>query len=214
MGVGSRAERANGFRAGGKCLQSFWQCFVPLFVAVDAIGVLPMFVALTEGFDMERARLVVLQSVATALLVILAFLAFGPVILRYLGVTPEDFMIAGGALLFAISLSDLLTGQKKLRRVDPESVGAVPIGVPLIAGPATLTTCLLLADMHGKLATGTAAAANVLIAGAVFAFSQPLTRLLGRLASKTLSKIASLLLAAIAVMLMRQGIVGLMEISR
>jgi len=188
-------------------VKDFWRAFVPLFVAVDAVGVLPLFLALTEGLDARARRPVILQSVATAALVALGFLAVGPVLLRFLGVTIPDFMIAGGLLLSAISLSDLLTGAKRQRQADPESMGPVPIGVPLITGPAVLTTCLVLADRFGKGVTAGAVAANVVLAGVVFWFAEPIQRALGRTGSRTVSKVAGLLLAAIAVMLIRRGIV-------
>jgi len=187
-------------------MKAFWLCFVPLFVAVDAVGVLPLFLSLTEGMDRARLRIVIVQSVITASTVALVFLAFGPVLLRFLGITVADFMIAGGILLLAISLSDLLTGEKKQRHTDLESLGAVPIGVPLISGPAVLTTCLLLAGIHGRLLTAAAVVANIALAGLVFVFSESITRAIGRTGAKTLSKVASLLLAAIAVMLVRKGI--------
>ena len=80
---------------------------------MDTIGVLPLFVSLTEGMDKTRLRTVIWQSVITASIVALAFLAFGPIIMKFLGVTLPDFMIAGGILLLAISLNDPLTGEKK-----------------------------------------------------------------------------------------------------
>lgn len=187
-------------------MDSFWLCFVPLFVAVDAIGVLPMFVSLTEGVDKAKSRTIVYQSVITAAAVALAFLAFGPLLLRFLGVTVPDFMIAGGILLIVVSLSDLLTGEKTRRMADPDSLGAVPIGVPLITGPAVLTTCILLAGMYGRLITATAVVVNVVIAGLIFLLAQPITQVLGQTGTKIVSKIASLLLTAIAVMLIRRGI--------
>lgn len=194
-------------------MNEFWVCFVPLFVAVDAIGILPIFMTLTEGMDKARLRIVIVQSVITAAVVALVFLAFGPVLLSFLGITVPDFMIAGGILLLAISLSDLLTGEKRQRQTDPESLGAVPIGVPLITGPAVLTTCILLAGLHGKILTSVAALINIALAGIVFEFSKSITHALGRAGSRTVSKIASLLLAAIAVMLIRKGIVGIMTAS-
>jgi multiple antibiotic resistance protein len=195
-------------------MSAFWLCFVPLFVAVDAVGVLPMFIALTEEIDPARRRAVVAQSVATAAVVALAFLAFGPLLLRFLGITVPDFMIAGGILLLAISLGDLLTGEKRQRQADPESLGAVPIGVPLITGPAVLTTCLLLAGLHGRALTAAALVVNIALAGLVFSFARPLTRVLGRTGTKTISKVASLLLAAIAVMLVRRGVFGVLALAR
>ena len=81
-------------------MRDFWLCFVPLFVAVDAIGVLPMYLSLTEGLDPSRVRRVLLQSVATATAVALAFLGGGKALMTLLGITVADFMIAGGVLLF------------------------------------------------------------------------------------------------------------------
>ena len=190
----------------------FWLCFVPLFVAVDAIGVLPLFVSLTDGMDKAPTRIIIYQSVITASAVALAFLVFGPVLLRFLGITVPDFMIAGGILLLAISLSDLLTGEKKQRQTDPDSLGAVPIGVPLITGLAVLTTSILLAGMHGTLLTAAAVVVNIALAGLVFVFSRPITQSLGRTGTKAISKVASLLLAAIAVMLIRRGIVDILAL--
>jgi len=187
----------------------FWLCFLPLFVAVDAFGVLPLFVSLTEGMEKAQLRSVIIQSVITASGVALIFLAFGPALLLSIGITLPDFMIAGGILLLAISLTDLLTGEKKQRKVDHTSLGAVPIGIPLITGPAVLTTSILLAGIHGKQVTAAAVVANISLAGLFFAFSHPLTKVLGRTGTKTISKVASLLLAAIAVMLIRRGVIDI-----
>jgi len=185
--------------------------FIPLFVAVDAIGVLPMFLGLTEGIDHQRRRKVITQSVLTAASVVIVFILIGTPLLRLLGISVSDFMIAGGVLLFVISLSDLLSVEKAQRKIDPETVGAVPIGVPLIAGPAVLTTCILLVDQYGVSVTLLSASANVFIAGLVFWFALPLSRLLGSAGTKIASKIASLLLAAIAVMMVRKGVVELIS---
>lgn len=191
-------------------MKEFWLCFVPLFVAVDAIGVLPLFLNLTEGVEATRRRRIVFQSVLTAAGVALTFMAVGKPLLGYLGITIADFMVAGGGLLFVISLNDLLTGEKKRRRVDPESLGAVPIGVPLIVGPAVLTTALLLVDQHGLAKTAGATLANILIAGLVFGSADFFLRILGESGARIVSKIASLLMAAIAVMMVRKGIVLLL----
>ena len=189
-------------------MYEFWLCFIPLFVAVDAVGVLPIFLALTEGLDAGRLRNIIIQSVITASAAAIVFLAFGPALLMFLSITVSDFMIAGGILLLAISLVDLVTGEKRQSAADPASLGAETIGVPMITGPAVLATCILLASTHGKAITAVAALANIVLAGVVFGFAGPITRGLGRNGTRTLSKIASLLLAAIAVMLIRRGILG------
>jgi len=192
-------------------MERFWLCFAPLFVAVDAFGILPIFVGLTEGLERRRLRWVIVQSVLTAWAVAMAFLVFGGPLLEVLGVGVADFMVAGGLLLLAISLTDLLSGRKMQREPDAESLGAVPIGVPLISGPAVLTACILLAGVHGRLMTAVAATLNIALAGVVFWFSAPLTRLLGRTGTRAVSKVASLLLAAFAVMLVRRGVMAVLE---
>ncbi|HEY5997886.1 MAG TPA: MarC family protein [bacterium] len=191
-------------------MNEFWLCFVPLFAAVDAFGVLPLFIALTEGMDDERRRRVIMQSVVTAAIVAVAFLWAGPVLLRFLNISVPDFMIAGGVLLFAISLSDLLTGTKRQAEADPVSLGSVPIGVPLVTGPAVMTTCLLLATMYGRGITTAAVVVNIGLAGVVFLAAGPLAQVLGRNGMKTISKVTSLLLAAIGVMLIRRGLTAIL----
>ena len=181
--------------------------FVPLFFAVDAIGILPLFVSLTEDMDARARRKVVWQSVLTALIVAIGFVFFGRSIFGLMGITVEDFMVAGGVLLFLISTTDLISGEKLARRVGAE-IGAVPIGTPLIVGPAVLTTALMLVDVYGWAATLVAVIVNVGLAGLVLMGSDLLTRLLGRTGSRVVSKVASLILAAIAVMMVRKGLTG------
>jgi len=194
-------------------MTAFWLCFVPLFVAVDAVGSLPLLLAFTEKMEKSRLRIVIIQSVVTASIVALVFLIFGPVLLRFLGITVSDFMIAGGILLLAVSLSDILTGEKNKEHIDSESLGAVPIGVPLITGPAVLTTGILLAELYGIALTAIAVIVNIGLAGLIFMFARSITRVMGGMGTKALSKIASLLLSAIAVMLIRKGVAGVLAIS-
>ena len=187
-------------------MKPFGLCFVPLFVAVDAIGVLPLFMNFTEGIEQSKIKNIIIQSMITALIVALAFIAVGTATLKLLGISVADFMIAGGTLLFVISIRDLLSTEKKNYAIDLESMGAVPIGVPLITGPAVLTTSMLLINEHSLFITSLAIITNILIAGAVFFMAPLINRIIGKTGSKTVSKITSLLLAAIGVMIIRRGI--------
>ena len=187
-------------------MKSFGLCFIPLFVAVDAIGVLPLFMNLTEDIEQSKIKKIIIQSMITALIVALAFIAVGTATLKLLGISVADFMIAGGTLLFVISIRDLLSTEKKNYAIDLESMGAVPIGVPLITGPAVLTTSMLLINEHSLFITSLAIITNILIAGAVFFMAPFINRIIGKTGSKTVSKITSLLLAAIGVMIIRRGI--------
>lgn len=187
-------------------MKEFWLCFVPLFVAVDAIGLLPAFLSLTRNVEERRVKQVIYHSVLTASLVALLFLALGTLILELLGITVADFMIAGGILLFVLALGDLLTDDKLQQHVDARSLGAVPLGVPLITGPAVLATSMLLLNQYALIWVVAAVVSNILIAGLVFHFSSTISRVLGEVGEKIVSKIAMLFLAAIAVMMVRKGI--------
>jgi len=192
-------------------MSDFWFCFFPLFVAVDAVGILPLFMHLTEGVDPRAVRRIIVQSMVTALAVALAFLAVGQWVFHYLGITVADFLIAGGILLFTISLTDVITVEKRVAQVDTDSLGVVPIGVPLIVGPAVLTTIFVLVGEYGVVPVVAATVVNIVIAGAVFWLSGPIHRILGRSGSRALSKLAGILLAAIAVMMVRKGLIMLWQ---
>ena len=179
--------------------------FVPLFVAVDAIGILPMFASLTAELDSHKKNRVLRQSVITASCLALCFVFVGKFIFRLLGITIGDFMIAGGAILFCFSIIDMLHSEKE-RRLPGEHLGVVPLGTPLIAGPAVLTTSMVCVSQYGITATVASILANILLAGVLFYYASGLLRLIGDAGSKALSKIMSLLLAAIAVMLIRRGL--------
>jgi multiple antibiotic resistance protein len=191
-------------------VNKFWFCFLPIFMAVNVIGVLPLFMNLTEGLDRPKINRIIVQSVVTATVVAVIFLAVGKIILDLLGITVSDFMIAGGTLLFIISLDDLMSVERRWSQIDPESLGAVPLGVPLIVGPAVLTTILILVNEYGSLATVAALIVNILIAGFIFWLYAPIIRLLGKSGARTVSKLAALLLAAVAVMMVRKGVMLLL----
>jgi len=187
-------------------MNNFWLCFVPLFAAVDALGLLPVFMGLTQELPRARTRRIIGESVITAMIVALVFLFIGKGILTLLGITVADFMIAGGALLFVLSLSDLIAAEKRRIQVDQEEVGAVPLGVPLMVGPGVLTTTILLINQYGMIPTVSATIVNIVIAGMVFWMSGSINRILGRAGTRTISKLSSLILAAIGVMMVRKGI--------
>jgi multiple antibiotic resistance protein len=186
----------------------FWdilKAFIPLFVAVDAIGLLPIFVSLTEGLSEIEKKKIIVQSMFTASLLAIGFIFVGQIIFNILGIEIGDFMVAGGALLFCIAIIDIVNPGKE-RRMPASNLGAVPLGTPLIVGPAVLATSLLMRSQYDLLPTVISVIANILIAGLTFNSSKWLIKVLGEAGTKALSKIMSLLLAAIAVMLMRKGI--------
>jgi len=183
--------------------------FIPLFVAVDAVGLLPVFVSLTQGLDRAEKRRVITQSTLTGGLLSVAFIFLGRAIFRLLGIAMGDFMIAGGVILFGIAILDILSPAEEGRRPSAD-LGAVPLGTPLIAGPAVLTTSLAIIQEYGLLPTLLSVVINIALCGVLLGLSGVLLRFLGRPGSKALSKITSLLLGAIAVMLVRKGLMELL----
>lgn len=189
----------------------FILALIPLFVATDPFGIVPIFVSLTEGMDKVEKKKVLNLSLLTALIITVAFLFVGKAIFVALGITVADFQVAGGLVLLCIGILDILGGERI--NVDKESssgVGVVPIGTPIIAGPAVLTTLIMLLDLYGLAVTTTALAAIFLLVWLNFTFADAIVKFLGENGTKGISKVISLLLCAIAVMMIRRGIEGFM----
>jgi multiple antibiotic resistance protein len=183
---------------------------IPIFVAMDAIGVMPLFISLTEGMKGAMRQRVVRDSILTGFVVGVGFLAVGKFIFAVIGVTIPDFKVAGGIILLIIAIYDLLFPEKK-RRVAGESVGIVPLGVPLIVGPAVLTTIIIAVDTYGYVPTICSLIINLAFAWWVLSRADLLMRLLGEGGAKGVAKVVSLLLAAIAVMMIRRGIIDMLK---
>ena len=179
--------------------------FIPLFVAVDAIGIAPIFVSLTVHLEQKDKNKIILQSMLTAICLAIGFIFLGKAVFKLMGITIGDFMVAGGSILFCIAIIDILS-QTKQRHIPADELGAVPLGTPLIVGPAVLTTSMLIVSQYGLSATIISVIVNILLAGLILKLSSFLIKALGESGSKALSKIMSLLLASIAVMLIRKGV--------
>jgi len=186
-------------------LRTLLLAFIPIFVAVDAVGVLPIFVTLTEGVGFKERLRIILQSMLTAFCLAVGFIYLGKAVFKFLNITIGDFMIAGGAILFCIAIIDIVNPDKKRRKT--RELGAVPLGTPLIVGPAVLTTSLIVISEYGVFPAIFSVSSNILLAGIIFSCSEVLIRVLGVAGTKALSKVMSLLLAAIAVMMVRKGVV-------
>ncbi|MFQ5847567.1 MAG: MarC family protein [Candidatus Methylomirabilales bacterium] len=180
---------------------------VALFVAVDILGVLPVYLSLTVGVPVEERKRLPWQATLTATLVGVGFLLIGEPLFRVLGVSVADFQVAGGLLLLALSLHDLLNPGKVLRRPAP-AVGAVPLGTPMIVGPAVLTTLVILVQSYGYPITLLAFGLNMGVAFLVLRYAGALGRVLGEAGSRAIGKVASLILAAFGVSLVRRGVLG------
>ncbi len=187
----------------------FLLAFIPLFIAIDVVGILPIFMSLVDGIEKPQKTKIINQSVITALSVSIGFLAIGKFVFSVLGIEIYDFKMAGGLLLLVFAINDLLFSEKGKRTVT-QSMGVVPLGIPLVVGPAVLTSIIVTVDTYGYIPTVTSLVVNLIIVWIVFLKSNFIYRLMGEGGSKAFAKVASLLLAAIAVMMIRRGFMDMM----
>lgn len=187
-------------------VESFLKAFIPLFVAIDPIGLAAVFLALGAGVPEATKKKIATQATWTGGAVALLFLFLGQTIFSALGITPSDFQIAGGLILFILAARDLVHSAAEEPAKLADDFGVVPLGMPLIAGPASITTLILLAQTLGVAVTFAALVANLVIVVLAFAFSEKIGRIISPTGMRAISKIVSMLLAAIAVNMIRQGL--------
>jgi multiple antibiotic resistance protein len=194
--------------------QSLLLTFIPLFVAIDPIGIMPMYLSLTRELRPDEKKKVARDSIITACLLGVVFVLAGKSIFNILGISVADFAIAGGLLIFTFSILDLL------REENPEakkrlsySMGVFPIGTPLIVGPAVLSTLIILVDTQGFLSTLMAFGLNLFILLVVLYKADIILSFLGESGARAFAKIMSILLAAIGIMMVRRGIMALVSAS-
>ena len=186
--------------------ESFLKAFIPLFVAIDPIGLAAIFLALGAGVPEATRRKIAQQATWTGGAVALLFLFLGQTIFAALGITPSDFQVAGGLILFIIAARDVVQSAAAEPEKLADDFGIVPLGMPLIAGPASITTLILLAQTLGVTVTFVALVVNLVLVVLAFAYSARLGGIIRPTGMRAVSKIISLLLAAIAVNMIRQGL--------
>ena len=185
--------------------QSFILTFLPLFIVVDALGNLPFILTLTEGSSSHERYRIIHIAIITATVVGLVFLFFGQFILNVLSISVGAFSIAGGIIILVLSIKYMTTG-RMVHMVKEEMVAVVPIGTPLVVGPATITTLLILSQQYSIYVVLLSFLANLLISWLVFLLSGQIVRVLSVGGLRAISKVFSLLLAAIAVSMMIHGL--------
>ena len=185
-------------------IEKFFLAFIPIFVAIDPIGLVAIFMGLGIGASRDRRQRQAFLGIFSALCVAVGFIFLGKIIFAALGITVADFQVAGGLILFGLAGRELL-GLGPHDRDSSDEFGVVPLGMPLIAGPALLTALLILVDTVGLVFTLTSLLVNLALVAIAFWNADWVTRLMGRQGLRGVSKIVALLLAAIAVSLIRRG---------
>jgi multiple antibiotic resistance protein len=188
-------------------LPDLTKSFISLFIIVDPFGNIPIFIGLTEGIGSESRRRIFHTATITGFILLLAFALAGRQILNFFGVTLQSFMIAGGILLLIIAVRILVIGGWEER--SPESIGVVPIAVPLLVGPGAITTTIINLETYGLLTTIMSVVLVFVIVWLTLRFIEPIYKVLGRSGSIVIARVMALLIAAIAIQFIIEGLENL-----
>jgi len=191
-------------------LRDFGLTFVPLFVAMDSISTVPILLSITHDLSDKKRNSVIRNALITALGLGLIFIVVGKGIFLLLGITVNDFLVAGGLILFLLGAKELVVGKmfEAQAAAGEDVIAVVPLATPLVVGPAVLTTLLILTDQYHIVMVTFSFIVNLLISWLLFAQANRLVRVLGHGGVLALSKVFALLLAAIAVSMIHRGIMA------
>ncbi len=190
-------------------MQLFLKSFIALFVAIDVIGALPFLVGLTKGLSEADRKNLIYRATISALVIGVVFILIGREIFNFLGITENDFKVAGGLLLIVFAIRDLLVTASHQGSLPPAKVGIVPIAIPLMMGPAALTTLMIGSEQFGVMTVVSSLVLNLAIVLALFLKANIIVDWMGDDASDAFNKIFSLLIAAIGVMFVRSGVMAM-----
>jgi multiple antibiotic resistance protein len=179
---------------------------IALFIVVDPLGSVPIFIGLTKDMDTSQRKKTYQLATITGLILLTFFSLVGQNILVLFGISLDSFMIAGGILLLIVAIRLLIMGGWREQTAASESVGAVPIGCPLLVGPGAITTSILNIQSYGILATLLSVLLTFTVVWLILRFIDPIYRVLGKNGSLVITRVMALLIASIAVQYILQGI--------
>ena len=186
------------------------EVFVTLFVIMDPVGTIPIFLALNRGRSAATLHRAAWQAVAVSFAVIVAFAFFGQQILGDLHISLPALQAAGGLLLLLVAL-ELLTGKEQEATAAADvNVALVPLGTPMLAGPGAIVATMVFSQRVHELASFAAVALGVVLVHVALwlamRFSTPILRLIRDGGVMLVSRISGLLLSAIAVQLVADAV--------
>ncbi len=179
---------------------------IALFVIVDPLGNVPIFLGLTQQTDSEGRKRIFKMALITALIVLVVFAVSGNLILDALAININSFRIAGGLLLLILATKILIYGTWEEKSISSESAGAVPIAFPLLAGPGAITNVIVVNESAGLLVVLVSIGAVIGITGLILAGIDRIHRLLGIVGSIVIARIMAVFIAAIAIQYIVEGL--------
>jgi multiple antibiotic resistance protein len=179
---------------------------IVLFIIVDPFGNIPIFAALTEGMDQKQCRKTFNTASIVSFVVLLVFALLGQVIFSVFNISIHSFEVAGGILLFIIAIRILISGGSHEYVDSPESIGAVPIAMPLLVGPGAITTSILSLQQYGAAVTTLAILVVILLTWVILRYIGVVYRILGKTGSVVIARTMALIIAAIAIQYILVGL--------
>jgi multiple antibiotic resistance protein len=192
--------------------------FIALIALVNPLGVLPMFISLTQDFNAEQKQRAIRTAALTVIAVITISALIGEQIIDFFGISTASLQVAGGLLILLMSLSMLNAQPSSAKTTDEErdeaehkdTIGVVPLGIPLLTGPGAMSTVIVLSH-KAKTVTdyGILIGSGVVIAALVWLvlqMAQPIARVMGRTGINIATRIMGLLVAAVAVEFIVDGL--------
>lgn len=201
--------------AGGvDVLSDTLHAFILIFVIMSPFTGLPVFLKITQEFDPKRRMRSANRAITAAFLLFLFFLLLGERLLQFFGISFEGFRIAGGILLLLLGIEYVFHIQLKEKRSEKYSTEIiVPFAMPLIVGPGVITTTILLTHEIGYLPTFIAGALCLGVYWIFLTFSTSIQRVIGHQGIEIIARFMGLLLMAIAIDMMRYGVLGFIKIG-
>ena len=199
-------------------LEFFILCFSSLFALINPIGNVPIFITITENYNQQERNKIALKAVIFSLLVLVVFALIGDLIFSFYGITIHAFRIAGGILLFKISL-DMVESKRSRTRTTPsemeeaeekDDVAYTPLGIPLIAGPGSIASIMILSsEAKNNLDKLTLFMTLVVVLFAtfiIFKLSKFLSNYFGKSGLRIMQRIMGLILLVISIEFILKGI--------
>ena len=179
---------------------------IALFIIVDPFGNIPIFVGLTEKIPDTQKKKVYDTAVFVGMALLLIFAFTGQEILTLFGLSIYSFEVAGGILLLIIAIRILISGSMHENVESPESLGAVPIAIPLLVGPGAITTTIFDLQAYGIVIAILAVLIVLSLTWVILRYINGVYKFLGKTGSLVIARVMALLIAAIAVQYILTGV--------
>jgi multiple antibiotic resistance protein len=187
-------------------ISEFGKAAIALFIIVDPFGNIPIFVGLTENVQDAQKKRVYNTATIVGVILLLVFAFAGTGILTLFGLSIYSFEVAGGILLLIISIRILISGNMHENVESPESIGAVPIAIPLLVGPGAITTTIFNIQQYDTIIAILAVLVVMAITWITLRYISKVYKFLGKTGSLIIARVMALLIAAIAVQYILTGV--------